>query len=337
MSSVVWNPLQYFDNRLRNAGVPHWSGLIVELDNGKYLDASTDSSEVSNFSSTLDAKAGTTSWSYSWSPTDSGDVSFDISYIMFANKLYISQAIVQLEITPSMDVNVSIVNIFDGTSAVRTNFVESGMDSDTMQLFSAVKPAGIENVTAYFYAAMEGTNGVSSSTLALVNNKPYLGANDSSIAQAAMAALKAGQTTTVTKYVGGASSDGFADPQGMAKNSSLNAMRTGFEQSLIYHKAEWAEIFPSESVDNYTCPENNTLPLDDFIIESQITAVLNPYYLLQNTLSTNALANVHGAPIDTNSISVGGLASDSYGGQVFWDAEIWMQPGKGLPSVSFEH
>jgi trehalose/maltose hydrolase-like predicted phosphorylase len=28
-----------------------------------------------------------------------------------------------------------------------------------------------------------------------------------------------------------------------------------------------------------------------------------------------------------DSISVGGLTSDSYGGQVFWDADVWMQPG----------
>ena len=39
------------------------------------------------------------------------------------------------------------------------------------------------------------------------------------------------------------------------------------------------------------------------------------------------MALVENAPIDTNSISVGGLASDSYAGLVFWDAEIWMQPG----------
>ena len=85
--------------------------------------------------------------------------------------------------------------------------------------------------------------------------------------------------------------------------------------------------------DDYTYP-NGSLPAEDFVIESAITAVLNTYYLLQNTLSTNALALVENAPIDTNSISVGGLVSDSYAGLVFWDAEIWMQPGIAA-SVSF--
>ena len=247
---------------------------------------------------------------------------------MFAHKLYISQAIVQLDITPSEDVNVSIANVFDGTSAVRTEFEESGMDNETKQLFTAVRPVGIDNVTAWIYAAMKGSAEVDMTTLKMVADRPYLGKNDSSVAQAATVALKAKRTTSVTKYVGGATSDGFSDPRGMAKNSSMTAMKTGLDQSLIYHTVEWAEVFPSGSVDNYTYAENNTLPKDEFVIESQITAVLNPYYLLQNTLSTNALANVRGAPIDTNSISVGGLASDSYAGLVFWDAEIWMQPGK---------
>lgn len=31
--------------------------------------------------------------------------------------------------------------------------------------------------------------------------------------------------------------------------------------------------------------------------------------------------------MNRDSISVGGLASDSYAGQVFWDADVWMQPG----------
>lgn len=86
--------------------------------------------------------------------------------------------------------------------------------------------------------------------------------------------------------------------------------------------------------DSYIYP-NGSLPSDEFIIESAITAVLNEYYLLQNTIGMNAEALVDNAPIDRNSISVGGLASDSYAGLVFWDAEIWMQPGIAA-SVSFE-
>lgn len=306
------------------SGVPHWGGLIVDVGNGEYLDASADSDTITHFKSTLDAKAGVTTWEFTWTPVKSA-ISFEVAYVAFAHKLYVNQAVVQLKITPSKDCNVSIVNVLDGTSAVRTDFVKKGTDG--AQIYTSVRPNGISNVTAYLYATMQGSAEIDASSLKLVSDKNYIGANDSSIAQAATAYLKAGHATVVSKFVGGASSDGFKDPQAVAKCASLKALTAGFHRSLISHVAEWATVFPDNSVDDYTFPENGTLPADQFIIESAITAVLNPYYLLQNTISQNALAFADDAPIDTNSISVGGLSSDSYAGFVFWDAEIWMQPG----------
>lgn len=307
------------------SGVPHWSAIILDLGNNVYLDATVDNNTISNFASSLDAKQGIASWSYTWSPASSNGVTFNVSYALFAHKLYVNQAIVQMNVTPSADVNASIVNVIDGTSAVRTNFTERGTEGDA--IYTAVNPIGIANVTAYIYAAMDATSEVNISSLALVQDKRFLGGNDSSIAQAANAALKAGQTTTITKYVGAASSDGFKDPQRTAQGACMQAMENGYQKSYNTHVQEWAEVFPKDSVDEYTFLGNGTLPADQYIIESAIVAVLNVYYLLQNTISANALSNTSFAPIDTSSISVGGLTSDSYAGLVFWDAEIWMQSG----------
>jgi trehalose/maltose hydrolase-like predicted phosphorylase len=104
-------------------------------------------------------------------------------------------------------------------------------------------------------------------------------------------------------------------------------MTNGYAASLQSHVAEWVATFPSDSVDHYAFPGTGRLPDDPYLIESAITAVTNPYHLLQQTLTSNAVAAVHGAPINHHSIAVGGLGSDSYAGQIFWDAEIWMQPG----------
>ena len=306
------------------SGVPHWGGIAVDLGAGTYLDATVDPASIMNFSSSLNAKNGISTWSYTWAPASS-NTSFDITYTMFAHKLYVNQGFVQMQITPSTDCNVSIANVLDGTSAVRTNFVASGMEGTA--IYTAVTPQGVDNVTAYIYAEMDASAEVDLTTLQVVTEKAFIGANDSSIAEAASASLKSGQTTTVTKYIGGATSDGFVDPQRTAMGECRMGKENGFNASMQSHMAEWAVVFPTDSVDNYTFPENGTLPADEYIIESQITAVLNEYYLLQNTISANALSNVTFAPIDTWSISVGGLTSDSYGGLVFWDAEIWMQPG----------
>ncbi|KAI4093694.1 MAG: hypothetical protein LQ344_002759 [Seirophora lacunosa] len=307
------------------SGIPHWSGIVLDLGDDVFLDASVDPAEITNFTSTLNAKAGASTWQFTWTPADGDGNSFAITYIMFAHKLYVNQAFVQLQITPSADSEASIANVLDGTSAARTSFVSSGMDESL--LYTAVSPNGVSNVTAYIYAAMAATEEVDASTLMQVMDRAYLGANDSSVAQAASASLKAGTTTVITKYVGIASSDGFTDPQEVAKAASLTGLSAGFDQSISSHVWEWSNVFPDDSADNYTYPQNNTLPSDPFIVESAITGVLNEYYLLQNTIGQNALDAANNAPIDSNSISVGGLASDSYAGMVFWDAEIWMQPG----------
>ena len=307
------------------SGVPHWGGIIITLPSGDTLNSTVDDATISNFSSTVDAKAGLITWEFGWSPANAGGVSFQIAYTAFASKLFINQALVQLQITPSQDCNASVSNVIDGRSAVRTNFSSSGTDG--AQIYTSVTPNGISNVTAWLYATMDATAEVDKTTLMTLKDAPYLGVNDSSIAQVAQASLKAGVTTMVTKYVGIATSDAFSDPQGQAKNASLMAMSIGFSQSLIFHAAEWAITMPEDSIDSYVFPENNTLPSDPNVIESQIQAVVDTFYLLQQLVSQDALANVTGAPVDTNSISVGGLVSDSYGGLVFWDAEVWMQPG----------
>ena len=190
-------------------------------------------------------KAGVSTWDYTWTPAN-GNASFRIAYTMFAHKLRVNQGLVQLNITASQDTNVSIVNVLDGLSAVRTDFVTSGMDDSSSQIFSAVKPNGVD-VTAYVYAAMECSE-LDASTLAIVADKLYIGTNDSSIAQAGTVSLTAGQTTTVNKYIGAASSDGFINPQETAKYASLDAQSTGFYQSMSEHMAEWAEILPQDSV-----------------------------------------------------------------------------------------
>ncbi|MCJ1409285.1 hypothetical protein MMC19_003364 [Ptychographa xylographoides] len=318
--------LEHLTGETAISGIPHWGGIIVKLSNGRYLDATVNPMAISSYSTSQDLARGVSSWSYLWTPQDLQGVSFNIAYTLFTNKLYINQGVSHLEITPSQDCNVSIVNVLDGRCAVRTDFVGSGVDGQ--QIYTAVRPNGVGNVTAYVYAGMQASAEVDMATLAVVSNEPYIGANDSTIAQAAQASLKAGQTTTVTKFVGGASSDGFSDPQGQAKNASLKAMELGYEMSYIYTYTEWEQqVLPKTSADSYTFPENDTLPSDPNIIEAQIMAVVNNYYLLQQTISRDAYANVDGASINVNSISVCGLTSDCYAGLVFWDAEVWMQPG----------
>lgn len=303
------------------SGLPHWAGISLSLDADTALHATTPASQIRQFTSSLDMKRALLSWSYVWSPPSHS--TFNVSYDMFLHKVYINQAFVRMTVTPTRDTSASIVNILDGDCATRTTFAEKGLDGDF--LFSSVRPQGIDHVLGYVYTNM--TISGPSAPVDATWNASYIGKNQSSIAGASHVALKAGQTIVVTKYVGIASSDAFANPRDVARSAAQTAMRSGFDASFESHAAEWSQVFPTTSVDDFTYAENGTLPDDEYIIEAAIMAVANPFYLLQNTISESANSTAGSAPINSHSVPVGGLGSDAYAGQIFWDAEVWMQPG----------
>jgi trehalose/maltose hydrolase-like predicted phosphorylase len=305
------------------SGIPHWSAIVVCLDNGRCLDASTPASTISNFNSTMDFKKGLMNWSFTWKPTSSA--TFDIVYQMFAHKLHVNQGLVSLKVASAKASNATVVNVLNGDCALRTSFAGKGHVGS--MIYSAVRPRGVHNVTGYVYAGMTVNGAVLSKPVSPPSGHSYLGNNVSSIEQAFHVAFKAGESMTFTKYVGIASSDGFADANSTAREAAMAAMKNEYDASLASHVAEWAALFPPSSVDDYSFPENGSLPDNPYIIESAITAVTNPYYLLQNTISPNALDLIGNAPINRHSIPVCGLGSDCYAGQIFWDAGIWMQPG----------
>jgi trehalose/maltose hydrolase-like predicted phosphorylase len=307
------------------AGVPHWAGLLVES-NGHVLNASVPQSQLSNFRSTLDMKVGSLTWDYTWTPP--GAAALSIEYSMLVHKLYVNMGAVRLKVTPSEDSNVTIIDAFNGDCAVRSDFSDKGLEPNVSTIWSAVRPHWVGNVTAYLYSTLQADSSVDESTRAEYTDTAYIGGNKSSIAQSVSAYLKAGKTSVITKFVGGASSDAFEDPQATARNASISGAIIGFETLLLENYNEWQAIMPNNSVDNYQFPENGTLKDDFNIIQLQVEAVTNPWNLIQNTVSGNAIAAAgNNTKLDVNSISVCGLGSSCYAGQIFWDAEVWMAPG----------
>lgn len=304
------------------SGVPHWAGLTVDAGHGQVLNASVAASQISNFSSAMDFKSGVLSWNYTWTPTGSSPLS--VAYTMFVHKLHVNQAAVQLSLTAAKATNVTVTDVLDGDCAVRSDFVGKGSETDSNVIWTAVRPNGISDVVAYIYSTLAG-DGIP--TAQCMPDRASVATNQSSIAQSVHIGLSAGRATTVTKYVGGASTDAFSDPQAVARHASASAAAGGFNSLLQSHKAEWASILTADSVDDYSL-ENGTLPSDAYLVEQQITSVTNPYQMLQNTVGTNALAAAgNNSMLNVNSISVGGLGSDSYAGLIFWDADIWMSSG----------
>jgi trehalose/maltose hydrolase-like predicted phosphorylase len=321
-SNFPW--LDQFGGESVIAGVPHWAGLVVVTPKGAVLNASVPAEQITSYSAVLDIGAGLHSWSYTWTPD--GEPAMDIEYSMFVHKLNIHQAVVQLKITPSRDGSVTVMDVLEGDCAVRTSFVDKQFAKNSPTIWSAVRPTGINNVTAFIVSTLSGD--FDKSKRARVSDDRFTGANQSSIAQSVQVRLSAGQTSTIEKFIGGASSDAFNNPGDLAFGASISGAKTGFTRLLDSHIKEWASIMTDDSVDDFLLPQNETLPADANLIEQQILAVTNPFHLISNTIGQNAIeAAGNNDKLNIHSISVCGLGSDCYAGMVFWDADVWMAPG----------
>ena len=307
------------------SGVPHWSGLHVQSGDD-VLDASVPADQISDFKSTLNVHNAEMNWSYTWTPSSGSAIG--VEYSMFVHKLHVNQAAVQLRLTADEDTEVSVIDVLNGDAALRTDSVDKAYDEVLPMIWTAVLLNGFSDIYAYIYSAVVGDDSCHSGNRTEVTNTEIIGANSSSIAQAFPVSLRAGQTSTLHKYVGAASSDAFEDPQNTALKAAYTASQEGFAMLLQSHSEEWHSIMTPDSVDDYRFPENGTLPDDANVIELAITAVTNAFQLLQNTIGANAIEAAGGNDkLAVNSISVGGLYSDSYAGFIFWDAEVWMAPG----------
>lgn len=307
------------------SGVPHWSGLHVKVGD-EVLDAGVSEGQISDFKSTLDVHNAMMTWSYTWTPASG--CAIEVEYSMFVHKLHVNQAAVQLKLTAQSDADVSVIDVLNGDAAMRTDVVGKGLEDGQPMIWTAVSPNGLPDIHAYIYSSLVGDDSCNLGDRSEVTDESIIGANKSSIAQAVPVSLRAGQTSTIHKYVGAASSDAFDDAQTTARDATCKGAETGFTNMLKSHSVEWHSIMTPDSVDDYRLPENGTLPDDENVVELAISAVTNPFQLLQNTIGTNAIEAAGGnKKLDVNSIAVGGLYSDSYAGFIFWDAEVWMAPG----------
>jgi len=303
------------------SGLPSWGPLVLDLGNGTYLDSSVNENELSQVTLVQDFKRGLASYAYKWAPASLGGKCIDILYTVFADKLHPNRAYVQLNATADTAINATIVSVLDGSTALRTN--PAGKGTDGSAIFTAVMPMGVDNVTAWIFASLDG-RGVNTSSLSEASNQPYITGNESTIAQSLPVNLQPGNTVSVTKFVGIASTDAFTDPRSQAKDEMSAGMEQGFNAALDSHVQEWNIVLSKESVVDFSNPATSVIPSD--LIERQITGIVAASMLLMNTVGENAMSHVDQAPINVWGISVCGLTSDCYAGQRFWDEDIWMQP-----------
>ncbi|CAN6670291.1 periplasmic acid trehalase Ath1p [Trichomonascus vanleenenianus] len=288
--------------------LPVWSTLVVrDLALGKAYNTSTEADEVSQFVQALSLKNGVVHTNLTWQPT--GNVSYELNYTIVTHRARPNLGIVRLDITAGQDSEVDISDILDGAGSMRTTFLDSEMDYEP-SIWTSVTPTGIRNVSAYEYSRLWFSD-FSAVNLTARNASTLASTNASTISQQMPLRLQQKQTFTVIKYVGVTSTDAFPeDPLGAAKQATLNATSDGWDTLMQQHNSAWATLWDQADV---------IVPGDE---EVQLSVRSTLFHLLANVRDGSEAPG-----FGDNSVTVGGLSSDSYAGLIFWDADLWMFHG----------
>ena len=293
------------------SGIPHPTAMIFAFGD-QYLDATVSNTTISNFASRFSFKEGTAEWGYTWSPKNTA-ASFVVSYATIFSRERPNVIAVTACITPSADINGTVTDLLDGRSAARSYLNAKGMDTNGSTIYTSVHPNGLANITGYLVSGVNFSNTYTDLSSRVVANASFVSSNDTTIGQTFDISLKKGETATFYKYVGAASNDKFPDAESVAREAQATAQSDGWQTLLQEHINAWAKILTKDSIDDFTDPVTGELPDDPNIEVLQIASVANVYYLLQNL-------QPDGSGLNDNSVSVGGLVSDSYAGLIFWDA-----------------
>jgi len=191
-----------------------------------------------------------------------------------------------------------------GVGAWRTDFVESGVVSNsTNTIFTAVRPNGISNVTAYQTSVLDFLDSpVKYSIDNGTSCYPSLSMNSSTVSQCyRLSSIPSSGSISVVKYVGIASSDAFNGTESStSRNTAQKANSTGYSNLLESHKQAWNDIWNSSDI---------VIPQEG-LEELQYATRASLFHLLSNVRSGNESTG-----LGDNSIAPAGLTSDSYAGQ----------------------
>lgn len=275
--------------------------------------------EVLGYKQTSGIKDGIVTTWVKWRPAKE-DVVYELKFTVIAHRARINLGMMRIEVTPSKDSKLILTDILDGAGAQRTYLDSRALMYGDDAIFTAVHPTGLPNVTAHEFSTLDLSQVrklrvLEEGSRCSAEDRPWVSKNESTISQEYTVHAKKGQKLVIDKYVGIASSDAFQLPCATSSKAALDAKKVGWEKLVKEHQAAWAELWDDADV---VIPDAETQDLE----ELQISIRASIFHLLANVRSAE-----EGPGIADNSISVGGLTSDSYAGLVFWDADLWMMPG----------
>ncbi|TGZ79658.1 hypothetical protein EX30DRAFT_372957 [Ascodesmis nigricans] len=301
------------------SGIPTWTSFVIATPDGQHAyTPGVDPKTVEQYRQYLSIRNGIVTTDVVWRPVCDGPA-YNIRLEALAHRKRVNLGMMRITVSASDDTEVILTDLLDGEGAQRTSFNNKEFVATDTAIWSAVNPQGIEDVTAVEYSVLDFQVRDKADLKALketrknAEDRPWVSTNSSTISQEFTAQIKKGDAITVLKYVGIASTDAFPDPAKTAFDEAHKARKAGWNKLVKEHQAAWDSFWEDADVEIHG---------GDEVLEMQIAMRASLFHLLSNIRSEK-----EGPTNLSNSVSVGGLSSDSYAGLVFWDADLWMLPG----------
>jgi trehalose/maltose hydrolase-like predicted phosphorylase len=283
------HPAKVSDSVQQRANIPTWSTLLF----GDGSQTFTSAGQTSGWRQSLNLQTGVVTTSGTWKAPDGHTAAF--SYQVFTDRADEHVGLVQLQMTPAWTGSATVTDEIDGSPAALTNQVTKGFNPAERQDYVEVVTQGTRIDAAVSSQLATSPNIVATPT------EVDATANQS-IGQQLNFPVVAGQTYTVTKFVGVDDSQDTSDPVSAAEAEASGAAAAGTASLTAANDAAWAALWTGR----IDVLGNPTLATDVNASE---------FYLWSSTRDG----------VDW-SISPAGLSSNGYDGHIFWDAETWMYP-----------
>lgn len=286
------------------AAIPQWTTFQISAEvNGTVytLDPShnhTSLGSITNYVQNLSLTTGIVTTQFTW--LDQIQVQLQV----LAHRLLLNNGIVDLKIgnlNDNVPVNVSAIDILDFETAQRCQLTE--IDKDESGIYVTFQPHQIDYINGAIYSKLFTSNEVL-----------RLSDNNLTAKQYVQFELQPKEIKHLTKIVGVTTTD--FDPASLDSldlvlkkaKSSVTDINDDVETLIKKHVQDWQETL--DSTLSITFPDDRLLTM---------AARASIYHLNANTRPE--------AKGVTGAVGVGGLSSDSYGGMVFWDTDLWMLNG----------
>jgi trehalose/maltose hydrolase-like predicted phosphorylase len=283
----------------QRANIPTWSALSFSDGGTAYA---PNRGHLSGWKQSIDLHTGIITTSAGWTAPDKHVT--DITYRVFTDRGREHVGVVELQLRPRWSGTATVTDELDGTAdritsaklpPVLTRQGAKSWDPANRRTAETIRAMGTGITAALSEQLVPSANITAPSA-------PVDRAVNQSVGQRIAFAVTAGQTYTLTKYVGVEDSHTATDPAAAAQSDAAGAATAGVARLLAENDAAWSKLWRGR----IDVAGNRTVATDVNASE---------FYLWSSTRNDQSW-----------SVSPAGLSSNGYDGHIFWDAETWMYP-----------